>query len=180
MRKLMENIDKELKQIGEQGVNTNNLAMLGELVDIQKDLYQIDQMKREQEGDYVRDYGRSDYYERNDYRDTYPHDGRGYGRNYNEHEYDRNYGYSAQYPLRRRYGNDDRMIELLECIQDGVERYQEGRERYRHGENEERMYDGLERLMYGICQLIETTTDLAETPRAKEIIRKHVQKMKDV
>lgn len=178
MYKLIENITKELEQIGNQGVNTNNLAMLGELTDIQKDLYEIEKMKKEQEGGHMRDYGRDDYYERDRYRDSYRDGGRDYGRGYVD--YERDYGYPTQYPLRRRYAGDDRMAEHLEHIHDGVERYQEGRERYRHGENEERMYDGLERLMYGICKLVETTMDLAETPRAKEIIRKHVQKMKDI
>lgn len=169
MRKLIDNIEKELRQIGEQGVNTANLGMLGELTDIYKDLYEAENLKKEV-GGYMRDRGRDDYYEKDSYRES----GRGYGGYYPE--YEKSYGY----PMRRRYMGDDRMSEHIDNIQDGAERYQEGRDRYRHGDSEERMYDGLERLMYGICKLVETTMDFAETPRAKEIIRKHVQKMKDI
>ena len=170
MRELLHNVTKELEQVGSQGVNTNNLAMLGELVDIYKDLYEAEYYKSKGDGGAMRGYSRDDYYEKDSHRDG----GRGYGGYYPEHE--RTYGY----PMRRRYMGDDRLAEHIDNIQDGAERYSEGRERYRHGDSEERMYDGLERLMYGICKLVETTMDFAETPRAKEIIRKHVQKMKDI
>lgn len=174
MRELMTKIDKELKQIGEQGVNTSNLGMLGELVDIQKDLYEIDKMKKE-EGGSMRDYGRGGY-SRGGYNEGYgEYRMYDYGRGgYNERGYN-----EGGYGRRGGYG-DGRMYEHIDQIYEGAERYQEGRDRYRHGDTEERMYDGLERLMYGICMLVETTADLAETPRAKEIIRKHLQKMKDV
>jgi hypothetical protein len=42
------------------------------------------------------------------------------------------------------------------------------------------MHEGLDRLMYGICMLVESTMDFAETPQEKEIIRKHIQKIKNV
>ena len=42
------------------------------------------------------------------------------------------------------------------------------------------MKEGLEKLMYGICMFVETVMDFAETPEEKEIIRKHIQKMKGI
>lgn len=41
MQKLISNIQRELDQIANNGVNTGNLDMLFKLVDIQKDLYEI-------------------------------------------------------------------------------------------------------------------------------------------
>jgi hypothetical protein len=78
MRKLISNIEKELRQIGEQGVNTSNLGMLGELTDIYKDLYEAEKLKTEEGGsmrDYRGDYGRPMNY------------GRGYNESYNEGGY---------------------------------------------------------------------------------------------
>jgi hypothetical protein len=72
------------------------------------------------------------------------------------------------------------MNEHLMRIQDGTDIYQYGRERYRHGRNDERMYDGLEKLMYAICMFIESTMDFAESPQEKEIIRKHIQKLRNI
>lgn len=49
-----------------------------------------------------------------------------------------------------------------------------------NGGDSERMYDGLEKLMYAICMFIESTMDFAESPEEKEIIRKHIQKLKNI
>jgi hypothetical protein len=32
--------------------------------------------------------------------------------------------------------------------------------------------------MYGVCMMVETAMDFAETPEEKEIIHKHIQKLK--
>ena len=87
MRELLHNVTKELEQVGTQGVNTNNLAMLGELVDIYKDLYEAEYYKNQGDGGAMRGRGRDDYYERDSYRES----GRGYGGYYPE--YEKSYGY---------------------------------------------------------------------------------------
>lgn len=79
-----------------------------------------------------------------------------------------------------RYRGDDRWNEHLDRIMDGADMYQYGRSRYRDGGDSERMYDGLEKLMYAICMFIESTMDFAESPEEKEIIRKHIQKLKNI
>lgn len=41
MDKVLECVKKEIKQIGEQGINANNIDVLYKLVDIEKDIYKI-------------------------------------------------------------------------------------------------------------------------------------------
>lgn len=163
MHKLIENIDKELKQIEEQGLNTNNLDMLFKLVDIQKDLYKIQEAKGEMSG--MRDeYGRGRYmdYRRYDGYDRYD-------------KYDRNRQYGN-----RPYDYDKVMYEHMDKVHDGINRYLEGKDRYKHGDTDERLCDGLERLMFGVVMLVESALDFAETPQEKEIIRQHIRKIKEM
>lgn len=41
MNKVLDNVKKEIEQIGEQGINANNIDVLYKLVDIEKDIYEI-------------------------------------------------------------------------------------------------------------------------------------------
>ena len=181
MHKLMSDIKKELKQIEEKGLNASNLGAVGQMVDILKDIKEINEM----EGKEMRDYRYGGNYGREDYAynegDNYNEGG-----NYNEGRG----GYGARMrDSRGRYmegnygrgGNfiniDPRMMDRLDRIMEGAEMYDYGRQRYRGGDNKERMHDGLEKMMYAVCTFIESTMDFAETPEEKEIIRKHIQKL---
>lgn len=73
-----------------------------------------------------------------------------------------------------------RMKDKLDHIYDGVDMYEYGKERYRGGDSEERVYDGLEKLMYALCMFVESTMEFAESPREKEIIRKHIDKLRSM
>lgn len=176
MDKILENVKKEIREISEQGINANNLEVLDKLVDIEKDIYEI---KEKEGGLNSMEYGRYMGYEYNSPRGRGYNDG-GYGargnyRDYNDGGYgDGNYYVRGYY----RHGSDERMNEHLDRIMEGADAYQYGRERYRGGGNQERMKEGLEKLMYALCVFVESVTDFAETPEEKEIIRKHVQKMK--
>ena len=48
------------------------------------------------------------------------------------------------------------------------------------GGTQERMNEGLEKLMYATCVFIESMMDFAETPEEKEIIRRHIHKIKNM
>ncbi len=158
MRKLTDEVKKELREVEEQGINMNNLDTTFKLVDILKDLKKIEKMEGEE---------MNEYNIRGRYRD-----GGDYG--------DGNYGRrGVPGSGRGRYSDGDgRMREHLDRIMDGMEMYEYGRERSRYGHgDDERLYDGLEKLMYAICMFVESTMEFADTPQEKEIIRKHVQKM---
>jgi hypothetical protein len=42
------------------------------------------------------------------------------------------------------------------------------------------MAEGLEKTMYAVCTLVESLMDSAETAEEKEIIRKHIEKIKNI
>lgn len=163
MEKLLENVQKELKQIEEQGINTSNIEILSKLVDVEKDIYEI--MEKKEEGGKAMMYG--EYSTRGGRGGRYSE--RGYGANYNNSGYGRGGNYR---------GNDDRMYQHLDRIMEGADEYQYGRNRYMDGGTEDRMQEGLEKLMYAICVFVESMVDFAETPEEKEIIRRHIHKIK--
>ena len=84
------------------------------------------------------------------------------------------------YGRRGGYRGNDRFREHLNRVIDGADMYEYGRERYMEGGSEERIYDGLEKLMYAVCTFVESTMDFAESAEEKEIIRKHIQKLKNI
>lgn len=164
--KLVNSVEKELKEIGEQGLNASNLDMAKKLVDIYKDLQEAEQLG----GNYdMRGYGKDDGYSNRggDYQ--------GRGRYYVEDDYDNRGGYNNRGGSN--YNGYNRMKEHLDRINDGIEMYDYGRERYQHGDSEERVFEGLEKLMYAVCMFIESAMDFAETPQEKDIIRRHIQKI---
>lgn len=175
MDRVLENVKREIKEIGEQGINANNLDLLDKLVDIEKDIYEI---KEKEGGLSSMEYGRYMDYGYNMPRNRMYEDEYGARGNYRENgSYnDGNYYVRGYY----RHGSDERMNQHLDRIMEGADAYQYGRERYRGGGNQERMKEGLEKLMYALCVFVESVTDFAETSEEKEIIRKHIQKMKGI
>lgn len=175
MEKVLENVKKEIKQIGEQGINANNIDVLYKLIDIEKDIYKI----KEKEGG-------KDSMMRGQYMDG-GYGARGRGGRYSDGGYNdysaRGGGssnYRGEYGARGNYrgGEDERIYQHLDRIMEGADEYQYGRSRYMDGGNQDRMEEGLEKLMYALCVFIESMCDFAETPEEKEIIRRHIQKMK--
>lgn len=78
--KVCEQIEEQVRQIVEEGVQANNVEMLGELVDIKKDLANMDYWKIKEGAMKMRyrNYGRDDYGARGrDSRGRYTRGGRG-------------------------------------------------------------------------------------------------------
>ena len=46
--------------------------------------------------------------------------------------------------------------------------------------SQERLVDGIDMIMSAICSFVEELSDYAETNQEKEIIRKHLNKMKNI
>ena len=155
MEKLMDNINKELECIAEQGISNGNIENLSKLVDIKKDIVTIQAMEDE---------GKMRYYDENPY--SY------YGERYRG-RYD-----GGRYGMDRYRGREDHLSDRVYRILDGMDAYRYGRERYRDSGNGAGMEDGLEDLMYAVCTFVESLTDAADTPQEKEIIRKHINKLK--
>lgn len=159
LEKLLHEVKQELKEIADQGLNASNLETLGKLADIYKDLAKAEHLEDKQD---MKNYRGEDYNNERRY-DEYRND------------YDRRYRIGGGYS-----GNDSRIREHMNRIMEGVEQYEYGRERYQHGGSEERILDGLEELMYAICMFIESTYEFAQSPQEKEIIRKHLHKIKNM
>lgn len=180
MEKLIEIVKKELQQIEEQGLNMENLETTFKLVDILKDLYEV---KEDEGGQYGMRY-RDGYEYRIEGRrgDDYYHGGE--GGNYREGRggnYGRPYmGGSYEAPRRGYNDHERRMKDHMDRIYDSLDMYEYGRDRYQHGGTDERMIDGLEKLMYALCMFVESAMDFAESPQEKEVIRKHIQKIRSL
>ena len=175
---LKELVKKELKEVGSKGLTSANLESTSKLVDILKDLGEIESE------------GMEGKYQNGGYNmpmqmmpPMYGNQG-GYGaRGYNEGGYnERGYG-EGGYNMRdgRSYnGYDNRMRDKIDRVIDGAEMFEYGRDRYQHGGSHEAMEEGLEKMMYAICMLVETAMDAAQSPKEKEIVRKHIQKLRSI
>lgn len=172
METLKRKVKKELDTIAEKGLSSNNLEATNKLVDIYKDLMEICEM---QEGGGNGMYDARSRGSDGRYRDHYPdwdYDARG-GRSrggYNDRGYD-NYGH---------YPYDERYDRYFNRMREGMENYSEGRNRYRDGGSNERMVEGIEMTMGAIVNFIEALVDLAETQQEKEIVRKSINKIKNI
>ena len=82
--------------------------------------------------------------------------------------------YMEHYPL------DDRTERHFERMREGMYNYNEGKMRYKDGNSKERMIDGVEMTMSAIINFIESMIDFAETNTEKEIVRKYVDKLKNI
>lgn len=182
MEKLIESIKKELNSIGEKGLNTTNLEVTSKLSDILKDLSEFQKMESSM--------GSYDRYDASEYR-RYAENG--YGRQNNGYMRDGYNGPSGdymrdgynrpqnEYMIRGTYqGSNSRTREHLDRISEGAELYEMGRDRYQHGGSNEKAIDGLEKMMYAICVFIESAMDQAHSPQEKDVIRRHIQKIKNI
>lgn len=75
---------------------------------------------------------------------------------------------------------DERTKRYMRKIKDGIENYSSGKTRYKDGGSNERMIEGIEMTMCAIVDFIESLIDIAETSQEKEIVRKHIDKIKRI
>lgn len=188
MHKFLEKVEEQLHNISEKGINSNNIDNAYKLMDIYKNIKEseyyknccegnemYDARRRDSRGRYMDNY--NDYDGRGGYNERGGYDGRGYNERggYNERNYNRG-GYNDG-----RYGNlDERTERYFTRMREGMESYNAGRDRYRSGDSQDRMIDGIEMTMSAICMFVESLVDFAETPQEKEVVRKHLEKMKKI
>lgn len=176
MHKFLDKVEEQIHMIGEKGINSSNIDNATKLMSIYKDAKESEYYKKccEEERYGARQRDSRGRFMENGERGGYNE--RGYNeRGYNERGYNERGGYDE----RGGYGNvDERTERYLTRMREGMESYNAGRDRYRGGESSERMIDGIEMTMTALCMFVESLIDFAETPQEKEIVRKHIEKMK--
>lgn len=180
MDRLKNAVKKELDQIAEQGLTSTNLDTTFKLVDILKDIGEIEEDKKER-GEYGMRYPREGT--RNVYmpiyreRGNYEYNGRMYGNEYMDDGYGRMNGRGGG---NYRHTPMEHLFDKLNRILEHMEEYIDGKDRYHAGAHPGHMTDGLEKTMYAVCTLVESLMDCAETPEEKETVRKHIEKIKNI
>lgn len=171
IEELKEIIKKNLEKFTEDDINEENIENLYKLVDIYKDLENVEYWKIKEEND-MRYYGDNEYsrdfsgeYGRQGMRGTGPYSryrgGRGSGR-YS------NYGH---YPM-------DMMDEMREYYMN----YNEGREQYgrgNYGGGEQEMIQATEGIMKNITEIVKELSD-SDNPQVMQIIQRHAQKIMEM
>ena len=157
-KKVIDETDKYIKQFMEEGLDQgDNLKYVGELIDIQKDAYEIECMKEEKEmyGEYGNygEYGARRGGRRGGYNE--------YG-NYNE------YG-ARRRDSRGRYRGDDYMDRMSE----EYGRYMESRERYGAGEETDKSYHYM---IKALEDFIKVLYEEAESEPQRQMLRETLQR----
>ena len=174
MDKLFDNALKELQEIEKNGISSNNLDAAYKLTCVAKNILKIGKLEDEKMYDRYEDRRDRGYDRPGTAIIRYGAD-RG-GRSSGRGNSGGRGGYNGSYGHR----DYDRMYDRMYRIEDGMDDYLYGKDRYYDGDNNNEMVEGLEKMMYAICTLVETISDAAETPEEKEVVRKHIQKMKSI
>ena len=151
-------IEKELNQVADSGLTEGNLDIVGKLVDIQKDLENIDYWDCKKEVMKMRYNGYGEYSEG------------GYG----------NYGRRGVPGTGRgRYRGHDEGEEMIEDMRDSYSAYSESRNAYSRGNYSagEDSMKALDDTMELFVEFTQKMVQEADSPEAKQIIRKHLRKI---
>ena len=153
-------VEKELDQVADNGLTEQNLDIVGKLVDIQKDLENMDYWEVKKEVMKMR---------YNDY-DRYSEGG------YSEGRYGRR---GVPGTGRGRYRGQDDGEDMIEDMRESYSAYSESRSAYNRGN-----YNAGQDSMKALEDTMEIFTEFAEKmlnevdgPEAKQIIRKHLRKI---
>lgn len=164
-KKLKEDIHKLKEQISEEGIQSNNnLEYLYKLVDIEKDLCEIE---KGGESMNYNGYGRYG-------RDEYGMEGHNLG-NYGRDEYGRRGNYRARGNYR---GND-----YMDSMYNEYNRYEEGREQYNRGGNYNAKEDSMKSLEYMLESMVDFVKMLKEEAQSQEevnMIKKYTRKISEM
>jgi hypothetical protein len=134
MDALLNRVKRELDVIADKGITSSNLETTYKLIDIYKDIREIECME----------------------------------------------GTSSDTETKRTHYTDERTERYLTRMNEGMSEYKEGCAKYRDGGSEARMIDGIEITMGAVLNFVESLMDYAETSSEKDIVRKYVNKLKDI
>lgn len=154
---LVKQVDKQIEEILDEGIHPDNIEMLGELVDIHKDIKNEDYWESKEEV----------------YKMKYGNEFGTYGRRgYREMD---NYGRRGRY----RGGNDAECMEKIEEIMEHYGNYNEARRDYNRG-NYNASSDKIRSLEYMLesgVDFFEMLEEQADSPEEMEIVKKYFRKI---
>lgn len=163
MDKIKKLVNEGIKTIEESGLDTENVNTLKTLIEINKDITDMEYLKEANKMRY-----------RNDYNEDYGARRRDSRGRYMEGRYDNRGG--------SRYGH--RMPEeYLERMMDGYEDYMQGMTEYHRGGNYGARDKGIEALEYmldGFVCFFESLQENMDSPEEVELIKKYARKIKDM
>lgn len=193
MKELKKLVEEEIKKITENGIETEKIETLGELVDIHKDISNEEYWKNEEEkamrygnyGEYGEGYGEGYGRRSRDSRGRY----RGYSEGgYSEGRYSRG-GYSERGTTdgrdrsRGSYGHYMPYPEMyMNRMMDGMDGYMEGREQYNRGNYgaKGQTVESLEKMLEGIVAFVEDIQQDPEQQEEKEVVNHYIRKLKEL
>ena len=155
--KVKELVEKGINKTIEDGIQTSNLDTLGKLVDIYKDIANIEQWKKEEENDMRYDRRYRDYIRE-------PYSREPYGRRRRD--------------SRGRYMGDEMMNDMHEAYRD----YSDGREEMNmgnYGAKDDTM-KSLEYMMQSVVQFIEMLERDANSQEEVEMIKDYTRKISEM
>ena len=160
MDKLLGRVEKELENIADKGLSSSNLDTTFKLIDIYKDIKEADYYDSQDGGSYGA--------QRRDSRGRYMGDRDSWKTE--KWDSDRSHEYENLGPMKR----------YFDRLGDEMDTYNMNRGRYRKGDSSTRIEDGIDMVMDAIHKMVECLYDYAETAQEKEIVRKHIDKMKSL
>lgn len=169
-KKIKEKVGEKLDTLIEQGINSNNLDAIDKLVDIMKDVGEIEKME---EG------GKGMYGARGNYREG------GYGEGYEEGGYGRrgNFregGYSeGNYGRRGVKGTGRGRYRGEEMIDEMYGAYGEYSEGSSYG-NEGKKMQGLEAMLESVVEFVKMLEENAENQQEVQLIKKYTKKLAEM
>ena len=173
-KKLLSSTGESIKEILEQGIQSNNIEFLDKVVDIHKDALQIKEMKGESSmrygeynarGNYGDNYGRGNYGEYNNY-----------GENYGRNSYGRDsYGRGGSYG-RRGYDAKYRGDEMIDEMYGNYHEYSESRN---YGASEDSK-KSLEYMMKSVVDFVRMLQQDASSQEEIEIIKKYTRQISEM
>lgn len=176
--RLKKEAEKKIDSLVEQGISsTATIDALDKLVDIVKDIGEIEKMEGGRYGNYP-EYGARGNYREGGYQEGNYNEG-GYGRrgNFREGYQEGGYGRRGR-DSRGRYRGEEMIDEMNEHYRN----YSEGREQYREGNYgaEDKKIKSLEYMMECVVDVVKYLKENADSQEEKKIIDKHIKKMQEM
>lgn len=175
--KTLEETEKLIKLILNEGINENNLDFLGKVIDIHKDMSNEEYWKIKEENYMYRDYG--------NYGDSYGNDSygrrgvKGTGR-YSRYREGGSYGRrGVKGTGRGRYRGE----EMLDEMYDNYQGYHEGKEEYGNSGNygaKDESIESLDRMLKSIVYFMQCLDEDADSQEEKQLIQKYARKISEM